>query len=103
MRERSGDFFCGGRYRTRTARPSAAKAIKAPVGLWLVRGSQPVGMSTGMRERSGDFFVVDGTGREQGGSAVSGLQISLYRRCSFLDGCGILGLVQQIGIYKGEY
>ena len=52
---------------------------------------------------SGDFFVVDGTGREQGGSAVSGLQISLYRRCFFLDGCGILGLVQQIGIYKGEY
>ena len=39
----------------------------------------------------------------QGGSAVSGLQISLYRRCSFLDRCGILGLVQQIGIYKGEY
>ena len=36
--------------------PSAAKAIKAPVGLWLVRGSQPVGMSTGMRERSGDFL-----------------------------------------------
>ena len=56
-----------------------------------------------MRERSGDFFVVDGTGLEQGGSAVSGLQISLYRRCSFLDGCGILGLVQQIIIYKGEY
>ena len=56
-------FFCGGRYRTRTARPSAAKVTKAPVGLWLVRGSQPVGMSTGMRERSGDFFVVDGTGR----------------------------------------
>ena len=56
-----------------------------------------------MRERSGDFFVVDGTGLEQGGSAVSGLQISLYRRCSFLDRCGILGLVQQIGIYKGEY
>ena len=82
---------------------AAGGAIKAPVGLWLVRGSQPVGMSTGMRERSGDFFVVDGTGREQGGSAVSGLQISLYRRCSFLDGCGILGLVQQIGIYKGEY
>ena len=51
----------------------------------------------------GFFFVVDGTGREQCGSAVSGLQISLYRRCSFLDGCGILGLVQQIGIYKGEY
>ena len=58
-------FFCGGRYRTRTARPSAAKVTKAPVGLWLVRGSQPVGMSTGMRERSGDFFVVDGTGLEQ--------------------------------------
>ena len=53
--------------------------------------------------RSGDFFVVDGMGLEQGGSAVSGLQISLYRRCSFLDRCGILGLVQQIGIYKGEY
>ena len=83
--------------------PSAAKVTKAPVGLWLVRGSQPIGMSTGMRERSGDFFVVDGMGLEQGGSAVSGLQISLYRRCSFLDGCGILGLVQQIGIYKGEY
>ena len=49
--------------------PSAAKAIKAPVGLWLVRGSQPVGMSTGMRERSGDFFVVDGTGLEQHGRA----------------------------------
>ena len=47
--------------------------------------------------------MVDGTGLEQGGSAVSGLQISLYRRCSFLDRCGILGLVQQIGIYKGEY
>ena len=47
--------------------------------------------------------MVDGTGLEQGGSAVSGLQISLYRRCSFLDGCGILGLVQQIIIYKGEY
>ena len=56
-------FFCGGRYRTRTARPSAAKVTKAPVGLWLVRGFQPVGMSTGMREGSGDFFVVDGTGR----------------------------------------
>ena len=47
--------------------------------------------------------LVDGMGLEQGGSAVSGLQISLYRRCSFLDRCGILGLVQQIGIYKGEY
>ena len=49
-------FFCGGRYRTRTARPSAAKVTKAPVGLWLVRGSQPVGMSTAMRERSGIFL-----------------------------------------------
>ena len=48
---------------------AAGGAIKAPVGLWLVRGSQPVGMSTGMRERSGDFFVVDGTGLEQGGGA----------------------------------
>ena len=28
--------------------PSVAKAIKAPVGLWLVRGSQRLGMSTGM-------------------------------------------------------
>ena len=27
---------------------AAGGAIKAPVGLWLVRGSQPVGMSTGM-------------------------------------------------------
>ena len=95
---RSGDFFVVDGTGLEQHVPSAAKAIKAPVGLWLVRGSQPVGMSTGMRERSGDFFVVDGTGREQGGSAVSGLQISLYRRCSFLDGCGILGLVQQIGI-----
>ena len=41
-----------------------------------------------------------GTGREQGGSAVSGFQISLYQGCSFLDGCGILNLVQQIEIYK---
>ena len=45
--------------------PAAGRATKAPVGLLLVRGSQPVGMSTGMRERSGDFFVVDGTGLEQ--------------------------------------
>lgn len=52
---------------------------------------------------NGPGIVVDGMGLEQGGSAVSGLQISLYRRCSFLDRCGILGLVQQIGIYKGEY
>ena len=43
-------------------------------------------------------LAVDGTGREQGGCAVSGLRISLYRGCSFLGGCGILGLVQQIGI-----
>ena len=46
--------------------------------------------------------VVDGTGREQGGSAVSGLRISLYRGCSFLGGCGILGLVQQIQICGGN-
>ena len=42
--------------------------------------------------------MVDGTGLEQGGSALSSLQISLYRECSLLGGCDILGLVQQIGI-----
>ena len=46
--------------------------------------------------------VVDGTGLEQGGSALSSLQISLYRGCSFLGGCGILGLVQQIQICGGN-
>ena len=30
-------------------------------------------------------------------------KISLYRGCSFLDGCDILGLVQQIGIFSGGY
>ena len=45
-------------------------------------------------------LAVDGTGLEQGGSAVSSLQISLYRGCSFLGGCDILGLVQQIGIWR---
>ena len=40
--------------------------------------------------------MVDGTGLEQGGSALSSLQISLYRECSLLGGCDILGLVQQI-------
>ena len=43
-----------------------------------------------------DCGSVDGTGLEQGGCAVSGLQISLYRECSFLGGCDILGSVQQI-------
>ena len=47
---------------------------------------------------SGLFVLVDGTGLEQGGSALSSLQISLYRECSLLGGCDILGLVQQIGI-----
>ena len=51
-------------------RAAAHSAVsKATVRLCLARGFQPVGMSTGMRERSGDFFVVDGTGLEQHGRA----------------------------------
>ena len=45
---RSGDFFVVDGTGREQHVPSVAKAIKAPVGLWLVRGSQRLGMSTGM-------------------------------------------------------
>jgi len=63
-------------------------------------------MSTKKAPPAGAPFApprLGGTGLEQGGSALFSLQISLYRGCSFLGKCDILGLVQQIGVYKGEY
>ena len=60
-------LFSWWRYRTRTARPRRRRGNKHPVGCLLVRGSQRLGMSTKKDAviRSGDFFVVDGTGLEQ--------------------------------------
>ena len=103
MRERSGDFFVVDGTGREQHVPSVAKAIKAPVGLWLVRGSQWLGMSTGMRERSGDFFVVDGTGLEQQRQPLRNSKFHSTGGYSSIGKYGILGLVQQIGIYKGEY
>ena len=85
---------------------AAGVANNSPVGCCLVRGFQRLGMSTKKAPPAGAPFApprLDGTGREQGGSALFSLQISLYRGCSFLGKCDILGLVQQIGVYKGEY
>ena len=102
MRERSGDFLWW-TVQDSNSTAERSEGNQSPGGA-LVSARFPTRRNV-YRDAGTvwGFFVVDGTGLEQGGSAVSGLQISLYRRCSFLDGCGILGLVQQIIIYKGEY
>ena len=83
----------------RAVQDSNRAALTTPVG----RGNnQPRGLLLSSRFPAArnvyrdDCGSVDGTGLEPGGCAVSGLQISLYRGCSFLGGCDILGSVQQI-------
>ena len=56
-----------GRYRARTGRRHEVTQAISPVGCCLARDGQRLGMSTKKDAviRSGDFFVVDGTGLEQ--------------------------------------
>ena len=158
-------FFCGGRHRTRTARPRRRRGNQSPSralisarfptrrnvyrddcrpvvdgtgleqqrrrplpaaetgrscwgsvrifqspakGLRKNQLTQPVALLSPRFPTRRNVYrddyrpVVDGTGLEQGGSALSSLQISLYRGCSFLGECDILGLVQQIQICGGN-
>ena len=53
--------------------------------------------------QSGDFFVVDGTGLEQQRQPLRNSKFHSTGGYSSIGKYGILGLVQQIGIYKGEY
>ena len=55
-----------------------------------------------MRERSGDFFVVDGTGLEQHGRAQRNRKFHSTGGYSSIGEYGILGLVQQISLYIKE-
>ena len=92
--KRSGDFFRGGGTGLEQHVPSAAKAIKAPVGLCLARGSQRLGMSTGMTAVLW-WTVQDSNGNKQRqGITIMGVSCLLL----ILTVYGILGLVQQIGI-----
>ena len=97
--ERSGDFFRGGGTGLEQHGHAAGGATNTPVGCLLVRGSQRIGMSTGMTAVLW-WTVQDSNGNEQRqGITMMGVSCLLL----ILTVYDILGLVQQIGIYKGEY
>ena len=84
-------FVVGGTGLESTALPQAGQKTVQ----WTVFSAWLVASRNVYRDDCGS---VGGTGLEQDSSALSSLQISLYRECSLLGGCDILGLVQQIGI-----
>ena len=90
--KRSGDFFRGGGTGLEQHGHAAGGATNTPVGCLLVRGSQCVGMSTGMTAVLWWTVQDENWDKQRQGitmRAISCLLIFLTRR-------GILGLVQQI-------
>ena len=92
-------FFCGGRYRTRTARAERSEGNQSPGGA-LVSARFPTARNV---YRDDYRFVVDGTGLEQQRRPLRNSKFHSTGGYSSIGKYGILGLVQQIGIYKGEY
>ena len=92
-------FFCGGRYRTRTARAERSEGNQSPGGA-LVSARFPTARNV---YRDDYRFVVDGTGLEQQRQPLRNSKFHSTGGYSSIGKYGILGLVQQIGIYKGEY
>ena len=87
-------FFCGGRYRTRTARAERSEGNQSPGGA-LVSARFPTARNV---YRDDYRFVVDGTGLEQQRRPLRNSKFHSTGGYSSIGKYGILGLVQQIGI-----
>ena len=91
-------FFCGGRYRTRTARPRRRRGNQSPSGA-LISARFPTARNV---YRDDYRFVVGGTGLEQQQRPQRNRKFHSAGGYSFIGEYGILGLVQQIRIYIKE-
>ena len=121
MRERSGDFFVvdGTGLEQQRRRPlPAAETGRSCWGRILIFQSSAKGLRknqqmqpvrprrfpTARNVYRDDYrFVVDGTGLEQQRRPLRNSKFHSTGGYSSIGKYGILGLVQQIGIYKGEY
>ena len=90
--------FFGGRYRTRTARPRRRRGNQSPSGA-LISARFPTARNV---YRDDYRFVVDGTGLEQQRRPQRNRKFHSTGGYSFIGEYGILGLVQQIKIWRGD-
>ena len=98
MRERSGDFLWW-TVQDSNSTAERSEGNQSPGGA-LVSARFPTARNV---YRDDYRFVVDGTGLEQQRRPLRNSKFHSTGGYSSIGKYGILGLVQQIGIYKGEY
>ena len=91
-------IFCGGRYRARTARPRRRRGNQSPSGA-LISARFPTARNV---YRDDYRFVVDGTGLKQQRRPQRNRIFHSTGGYSSIGEYGILGLVQQIKIWRGD-
>ena len=91
-------IFCGGRYRARTARPRRRRGNQSPSGA-LISARFPTARNV---YRDDYRFVVDGTGLKQQRRPQRNRKFHSTGGYSSIGEYGILGLVQQIKIWRGD-